>query len=228
MGEKRYYKTIHNDKNMGLNDSICKNKEGYCTKKNIFLNGQQISAKMCGCKKLNEETGEYLPCNFFIDKNKKPKKFQQKVDYANKLHEKGRKINKRHIETISSKDVNGKTVEKQVPICQTIHLKDKARQAINQITGKCTYSEYFMCEDLIKKRGCKKGQFGKIEECECPYLLILKKQQKQNSKSKKKKDDIIEINNRTVYEDDDSVQKEVGEDEIVLFGKVFKKTNFDF
>ena len=222
---KKYYKTIRNDKNMGLNDSVCKNKVGYCTKKNIFLNGQQISVKMCGCKNLDEKTGKYMPCRYFIDKERKPKKFQEKVEYAEKLHSKGRKINKKHIETISSKDADGKVVEKQVPVCQTVKLKDKVKQAIGKITCKCTYSEQFMCEELMKKRGCKNGQFGKMEESECPYLLVLRNQQTKKSSSKKKTNDISEINNRIVYSDDEEIiEKEIGEDEVILFGKVYKKS----
>ena len=226
MKKKKYYKTIQNNKNMGLNDSICKNKVGYCTKKKVFLNGQQISMKMCGCKNLNKKTGEYTPCSYFISKNAKPEKFQEKIDEANALHKKGEEINKKHIKVVTCKNKEGEIIQKEIPLCQTIHLDDKYKEVMENLhtaTCECTYSGQFLGKELMEKRGCIKGQFGKIEENECPYLLMLKR--KETKKTKAKKKTRKNETNNIIYKDEEVFEKELKEDEVLLFGQVFKKKN---
>lgn len=222
MKKKKKFKTIRNNPNMGLHDSVCKNKVGYCTKKDVFLNGQQISIKMCGCKNYNEETNTYTPCSYFIDKNKKPKKFQEKVDKARELHSSKKKINKNHCEIVKKEDLNGKIIEEQVPICLSINLQDKFKQVMDKNTCKCNYNNRFMGEDLCKKRGCRKGKFGKLEANSCPYLVELYNKTYAKKKNKSTKNN-IQNNERIVYKDNCEPQKiELKDDEIILFGQVFK------
>ena len=229
MKRKKNFKTIRNNPNMGLHDSVCKNKVGYCTKKDVFLNGQQISIKMCGCKNYNEETNTYTPCSYFIDKNKKPKKFEEKLENARELHSKKKKVDKNHGEIIKKEDANGNMIEEKVPLCQSINLQNKFMQVMDPSTCKCNYNNRFMCEELCKKRGCRKGKFGKLEENSCPYLIELypkkvnkKKEINKNKETIKKEN----TNTRTVYKDNSKPKEiELKDDEILLFGQVFKKEN---
>lgn len=229
MKRKKNFKTIRNNPNMGLHDSVCKNKVGYCTKKDVFLNGQQISIKMCGCKNYNEETNTYTPCSYFIDKNKKPKKFQEKVDAARNLHSRKKKVNKNHCEIVKREDINGNIVEEQIPLCQSINLQDKFKQVMEKNTCKCNYNNRFMGEELCKKRGCRKGKFGKLEGDSCPYLVELyAKPISKKCKKKKEKESIKRetTNTKLVYKDNsEPPQVELKDDEIILFGQVFKKGN---
>ena len=94
---------------------------------------------------------------------------------------------------------------------------------LHTATCECTYSGQFLGKELMEKRGCIKGQFGKIEENECPYLLMLKR--KETKKTKAKKKTRKNETNNIIYKDEEVFEKELKEDEVLLFGQVFKKKN---
>lgn len=208
---------------MGLNDTICKNKAGYCTKKNVFLNGEQISCKMCRVKKYKEETNTYIPCSHFIDKtNKRFAKIEEKINNSKTI-----KVSKKRIENRIVK-VNGDEIIKTMPIClKQKEYKPKNGAYINKKKDyKCTYTQEYISSNLCDKRGCKKGTYGKIEEIECPYLVSLlpkkKKQKKRIKTNEIEKNDILE---KVVYSTTtkDVSFEQLNDNELILFGKKFKK-----